>query len=176
MSRSVACLPFSTPQPPPPSATYHCRSPAFRCRPAPHAPRWSPWMVGAAPAQPRLQLTCRCCCSVVIGAGLTRWRRSNRRFDQPLRITPGRAGKGKTKHPVAISYCNRNYHIINHPTDSPENKFRVLSSNPVQSYYVLSQKSVLSSYPERHTVSRYGKTNHFPSRTDFDGTSEFSTR
>jgi hypothetical protein len=22
-----------------------------------------------------------------------------------------------------ISYCNRNYHIINHPADRPENKF-----------------------------------------------------
>ena len=38
------------------------------------------------------------------------------------------------------------------PTDSPENKFLVLSSNSVHSYYVLSQKSVLSSYPERHSV------------------------
>ena len=43
------------------------------------------------------------------------------------------------------------------PTDSPENKFLVLSSNSVHSYYVLSQKSVLSSYPERHSVFEYAR-------------------
>eukprot|EP01043_Picozoa_sp_COSAG02_P081026 COSAG02_NODE_19568_length_875_cov_2.731959_1_plen_206_part_00 len=46
MSRSVACVPFSVPQPSPPSAAYRCRSPAFRCRSAPHAPRWSPRNAG----------------------------------------------------------------------------------------------------------------------------------